>query len=76
MNGSYPTLKYGADQWGESGYFYDPSNRQYGFYAIDRKEQCDEVETVATAEELLQRHCSEERRPALQAWLDSLRSGD
>jgi hypothetical protein len=75
LNGSYPTLKFDADQWGESGYFYDPANRQFGFYAMDRKEQYDEVETVATAEELLQQHCGAERRPAVQAWLDSFRIG-
>ena len=75
VNSSYPTLKCDADQWGEYGYFYDPANRQFGFYSIDRKEQTDEGETVATAEELLQRFCSDDGRPAVQAWLDSFRIG-
>jgi hypothetical protein len=74
-NSSYPTLKYNCDQWGECGYFYDPSNRQFGYYAIDRKEQTDEVDPVATAEELLQQHCDSDGRAAVQAWLDSFRIG-
>ena len=75
LRGAYPTLKFDVDQWGEYGYFYDPSNRQFGSYSIDRKNQCDDVETVATAEELLAQHCGAERRPAVQAWLDSFRIG-
>jgi hypothetical protein len=75
LGGAYPTLKFDADQWGEYGYFYDPLDRQFGSYSIDRKNQCDDVDTVATAEELLAQHCSAERRPAVQAWLDSFRIG-
>ena len=74
-SGAYPTLRFDADQWGERGYFYDPCNRQFGSYSIDRKEQCDEVETVSGPDELLANHCSAERRTDVQAWLRSFRIG-
>lgn len=70
LHGAYPTLTFDADQWGEHGFFYDPVDHQFGVYAIDRKEQTDEVETVGTAAELFAR-CSGDHRAELQTWLDS-----
>jgi hypothetical protein len=72
LHGAYPTRALHADQWGERGFFYDPSDRRFGIYAIDRKEQTDEVETVDAAESLFER-CSPEHHPELRSWLDSLR---
>jgi hypothetical protein len=72
LRAAYPTLTLDADQWGEHGFFYDPVERRFAVYAIDRKEQSDEVETFATPEDLLAR-CAEHHRPALEAWLDGLK---
>jgi hypothetical protein len=74
LRGAYPTLVFDADQWGEHGFFYDPVDRQFASYAIDRKDQTDEVDKIDTADPLFER-CASERRPELQAWLDSFRIG-
>jgi hypothetical protein len=68
----YPTLTLDADQWGEHGFFYDPLDRHFAVYSIDRKDQSDEVETFDAPEDLFT-HCAAEHRPALQGWLDRLR---
>jgi hypothetical protein len=68
----FPTLVLDADQWAEHGFFYDPVDRRFGVYAIDRKEQVDEVETFDAAEDLFVR-CAAEHQAALKAWLDGLK---
>lgn len=78
LGSAYPTIRFDADQWGEHGFFYDPVDRQFGMYSIDRKNQIDDVAIVDGAEAVLA-CCSEARRADVQAWLDSFRirvSGD
>ena len=67
---AYPCLTLEADQWHEVGYFFDPIEGIYACYAIDRKEQQDEVERFASAEELLAAYGADQE---VVSWVGSFR---
>jgi hypothetical protein len=73
-DGRYPVLRLDADQWGEHGFFYDPLDRDFGVYDIDRKEQTHAVVKVDTPNELFPA-CADHHQPRLRGWLASFRVG-
>ena len=47
----YPVHRFRANQWGEAGWVYDPRDRLYYRYEIDRKDQHDRVDEIRTREQ-------------------------
>ncbi len=73
VDNTFAVIRFDADQWGEVGFFYDAGNRQFGRYEMDRKEQSDLVYPLATTEEVLG-WTTDAQRPAVEAWLASLKA--
>lgn len=65
----YPLFRFHADQWGEHGWVYCPHADRYVNYAIDRKDQYDEVYHALTWAEFRE-HVRPSAEPALRDWFD------
>ncbi len=65
---TFRVLRLAADQWGEHGYFFDPVAQRYGFYEIDRKDQCDRVVRYSSAD-ALRAALPVAHRASVEAWL-------